>query len=250
MRVLAVRRNANPARPRARGEPRRDSDCEGGERERERAPATLVEIDEHEVRGEQGPEERGDVRDEEMALGDVKTAEREQERREFRDRLGAGEAACQPVEDDDGEHAVEDAPRAAEEDEGAIGRDDPRPRVGHGAEIAPRELLLQEDREGHEREHLKVLAGGLPYEVREFIKKAAWEVIDNEDLRESPESLERAKRALAFAYWSRATSNSIPENELQPYMSAHFAWLDARAARDEGKIKKTSEALKRWNKYG
>ena len=109
---------------------------------------------------------------------------------------------------------------------------------------------LQEDRERHEREHLKVLAGGLPYEVREFLKKVAWEVIDNEDLRESPESIERAKRALAFAYWSRAISNSIPENELQPYMSAHFAWLDATAAGDEGEIEKTSEALKRWNKYG
>jgi len=109
---------------------------------------------------------------------------------------------------------------------------------------------LQEDRERHEREHLKVLAGGLPYEVREFLKKVAWEVIDNEDLRESPESIERAKRALAFAYWSRAISNSIPENEWQPYMSAHFAWLDATAAGDEGEIEKTSEALKRWNKYG
>ena len=109
---------------------------------------------------------------------------------------------------------------------------------------------LQEDRERHEGEHLKVLAGGQPYDVREFLKKAAWEVIDNEDLRESPESIGRAKRALAFAYWSRAISNSIPENELQPYMSAHFAWLDATAAGDEGEIEKTSEALKRWNKYG
>ena len=109
---------------------------------------------------------------------------------------------------------------------------------------------LQEDRERHEREHLRVLAGGLPYEVREFLKKVAWEVIDNEDLRETPDSIERAKRALAFAYWSRAISNSIPENELQPYMSAHFAWLDATAAGDEGVIEKTSEALKRWNKYG
>src|SRR3954468_7354819 len=108
---------------------------------------------------------------------------------------------------------------------------------------------LQEDRERHEREHLKVLAGGLPYEVREFLKKAAGEVIDNEDLRESPESLESAKRALAFAYWSRAIANSIPENELQPYMAAHFAWLDATAAGDEEEIKKASEALKRWNKY-
>jgi len=109
---------------------------------------------------------------------------------------------------------------------------------------------LQEDQERHEREHLKVLAGGLPYEIREFLKKAAWEVIDNEDLRETPKAIESAKRALAFAYWSRAISNSIPENELKPYMAAYFAWLDATGAGDEEEIERTSEALKRWNKYG
>src|SRR6267142_801234 len=109
---------------------------------------------------------------------------------------------------------------------------------------------LEEDRELHEQEHLNVLAGGIPYEVREFMKKAAWEVLDNEDLRETPESLERAKRALAFAYWARAISNSIPENELKPYMADTFAWLDAIAARDEEENQRTSEATTRWNKYG
>ena len=109
---------------------------------------------------------------------------------------------------------------------------------------------LEEDRELHEREHLKVLAGGLPYEIREFLKEAAWKIIDNEDLWESPASLERAKRALAFAYWARAIANSIPENELKPYMAAHFAWLDATAAGDEAEIEKTTEAMKRYNRYG
>src|SRR5256885_13187947 len=109
---------------------------------------------------------------------------------------------------------------------------------------------LEEDRERHEREHLNVLAGGLPYDVREFIKQAAWEVLDNEDLRETSERLERAKRALAFAYWSRAISNSIPENELKQYMADTFAWLDAIAAHDEEAIERTAEALKKWNRYG
>ena len=109
---------------------------------------------------------------------------------------------------------------------------------------------LEEDQERHEREHLKVLAGGIPYEVREFIKKAAWIILDNDDLRETPEALERAKRALAFAYWSREISNSIPENELKPYMAAYLAWLDARGAQDEAEIKKTAEGLRKWNKYG
>src|SRR5436190_6708522 len=72
---------------------------------------------------------------------------------------------------------------------------------------------LAEDRERHEREHLKILAGALPYRLREFLKKAGWKIIENEDLREPPERIETAKRAVAFAYWARALSNSIPENE-------------------------------------
>src|SRR4051812_25889807 len=89
---------------------------------------------------------------------------------------------------------------------------------------------VEEDIELHEQEHLKILAGALPYEIREFLKEIAWEILDNEDLQETPKRLETAKRALAFAYWARAISNSIPENELQPYMAAYFAWLDAIGA--------------------
>jgi hypothetical protein len=109
---------------------------------------------------------------------------------------------------------------------------------------------LEEDRERHEREHLNVLAGGIPYEVREFMKQAAWEVLDNEDLRETSQRLERAKRTLAFAYWSRAISNSIPENELKPYMADTFAWLDAIGAGDQEEVDRKAEALKKWNRYG
>ena len=109
---------------------------------------------------------------------------------------------------------------------------------------------LEEDRERHEREHLKILSGALPYEIREFLKRTGWEILDNEDLRETPKQLETAKRAVAFAYWARAISNSIPENELQPFMAAHFAWLDAIAAGDEQEIERTADATKRWIKYG
>ena len=109
---------------------------------------------------------------------------------------------------------------------------------------------VEEDRERHEREHLRILSGGLPYEIREFIKRVGWEILDNEDLRETPEQLETAKRAVAFAYWARAISNSIPENELQPFMAAHFAWLDAMTTGDEQETNRAQETMKRWNKYG
>jgi hypothetical protein len=74
---------------------------------------------------------------------------------------------------------------------------------------------LKEDEERHEQEHLKILAGAPPYEIREFLKKVGWEILKSEDLRETPAHLETAKRTIAFAYWARVISNSIPENELQ-----------------------------------
>jgi len=64
---------------------------------------------------------------------------------------------------------------------------------------------LEEDRERHEREHLRILAGGLPYEIREFLKRVGWEILENEDLRETPEHLETVKRAVAFAYRKNET---------------------------------------------
>ena len=109
---------------------------------------------------------------------------------------------------------------------------------------------LEEDRERHEHEHLKILAGALPYEIREFLKKVGWEIIEDRDGRYSPARTETAKRAVAFAYWARAISNSIPENELQPYMATHFAWLDAIASKDQAEIAKADEAMKRWIKWG
>ena len=109
---------------------------------------------------------------------------------------------------------------------------------------------LQEDKERHEREHLKILAGALPYEIREFVKKVGWEIIENRDGRESPKRIETAKRAVAIAYWARALSNSIPENEMQQYMADHFAWLDAIGAGDQAEIAKAAEAMKRWNRWG
>ena len=59
---------------------------------------------------------------------------------------------------------------------------------------------LKEDAETHERERLKILAGALQYEIREFIKRVGWRFLENEDLRETPKELEAAKRAIAFAY--------------------------------------------------
>ena len=63
----------------------------------------------------------------------------------------SGEPPREEVEDDDREHAVEHAPGAAEQDQRPVGRHDAGARVGRGGEVAARELLLHEDRDGDVR---------------------------------------------------------------------------------------------------
>ena len=112
---------------------------------------------------------------------------------------------------------------------------------------------LQEDRERHEHEHRRILCGGWPYDIREFIKRAGYEA-----LRHKPEiedgspnrQHEIAKRAIIFARWARSVSNGIPENDLNAYMAAHFAAMDARESGDWYQLEKANQAMARWLKYG
>ena len=62
--------------------------------------------------------------------------------------------------------------------------------------------------------------------------------------------IEIAKRAVVFAWWARAISNGIPENEFEAYMAAHLASLDARELGDEDQREEASAIMKRWQKYG
>src|SRR5437764_9046015 len=88
---------------------------------------------------------------------------------------------------------------------------------------------LEEEREHHEKAHRRIIAGGLPYEVREFIKRAAHNVLREthgvEDASAS-QAREIAKRTLDYARCARAISNGIPENEFEAYMAAHLLSLD------------------------
>lgn len=112
---------------------------------------------------------------------------------------------------------------------------------------------LEEDREHHEHEHRRILAGGLPYDIREFIKKAGWAAAKCEDGVQGDaarRAQEIAKRAVVFSYWSRAIANGIPENDLEAYMAAHFAFVDATVAGDEVQVAEANDAISRWYKYG
>jgi hypothetical protein len=108
---------------------------------------------------------------------------------------------------------------------------------------------VEEDRERHEYEHRRIIFGGLPYEVREFMKSAAWDALRGKEVLDEG-TRERAKRTLVFAWWMRAVSNGIPENDFQAYMEAQFARLDAEIDDDKEALQRTEGIMDRWQKYG
>lgn len=110
----------------------------------------------------------------------------------------------------------------------------------------------EEDRERHEHEHRRLIWGGLPEEVREFLKAFGWAVAHNDggiDRLKSKWSPEIGKRAVVLAWWARAVSYGIPENDFDRFMAAQFAFVDAMVSGDELHIKKAAEAIKPWEKY-
>ena len=95
----------------------------------------------------------------------------------------------------------------------------------------------------------------LPIGVREFIKTFGWAVAFNdggiERLKErlNEEDRETAKRTVVFAYWTRALSYGVPENDFEQFMEAYFAFVDAKVAGDETEMETAMAAIKRWEKY-
>jgi len=112
---------------------------------------------------------------------------------------------------------------------------------------------LAEDKERHEHEHRKIISGSLPYEIREFLKSFGWAVAHGEARANVPKGKwtpEIGKRAVVFAWWTRAVSIGIPENDFEPYLAAQFALVDAMVSGDKIGIEQAHQALERWQKYG
>ncbi len=112
---------------------------------------------------------------------------------------------------------------------------------------------LEEDREAHELQHMRIIWGAMPYDVREFIKLAAWGVLHDTRgpaTEETKREQETAKRAIVFAWWARAVAKGIPENHLEAFMAAHLAHLDAELSCNQDQIDEAEELMAPWNKYG
>lgn len=112
---------------------------------------------------------------------------------------------------------------------------------------------MERDKEEHEAAHRRILWGGFPYEIREMLKRAGWEAIEDQELSRDEHGrrqVELGKRAVVYGWWARAMANGIPESELEGFMAAHLAYLDAEDAKDEEAIEAAKKEMRRWRKYG
>jgi hypothetical protein len=107
----------------------------------------------------------------------------------------------------------------------------------------------ENDREEHEAMHRTIICGGMPLEVREFLKGFGWAVAHSDKnfhLQREKWAPEIGKRAVVFAWWTRALANGVPENDCDAFMEAHFAFVDARVDGNETALAKATEGIKRW----
>jgi len=110
----------------------------------------------------------------------------------------------------------------------------------------------EDDQKRHDHDHRQIIRGGWPLHIREFLKAFGWAVAHNDGGIERQKDLwdqETGKRAVIFAWWTRAISHGVPENDFEPFMAAHFAFVDAMVSHDEQQIEEARKAIKRWEKY-
>ena len=111
-----------------------------------------------------------------------------------------------------------------------------------------------EDVELHTKKHEAILKGGLPLEVRNFLKAWGWAAVHGNSLQDtiytSPfRKAEQGKQAVVFAWWCRARANGLRDADFEPFMQAHFAFVDAMAEGDQGQIRAARNHIQRWEEY-
>jgi hypothetical protein len=118
-----------------------------------------------------------------------------------------------------------------------------------GLHFVPEEA---DDRNRHREDHEKLARGGLPLEVREFLKAFGWAVAHNDgviDRIKDRQDREVGKLAVAFSWWSRARMNGAKESDFDKYMAAHLKFIDAEIEGDEKEFEQASIEIKQWEKY-
>lgn len=109
-----------------------------------------------------------------------------------------------------------------------------------------------DDKKLHKEEHKKLSNGGLPLEVREFLKAFGWAVAHNDggiDRLKDKQDGEVGKLAVAYSWWARARINGVDESEFDQYMAAHLRFIDSMVEHNEERIKQAAREIKQWEKY-
>jgi putative tryptophan/tyrosine transport system substrate-binding protein len=55
--------------------------------------------------------------------------------------------------------------------------------------------------------------------------------------------------AVVFAWWCRARANGLRDADFEPFMQAHFAFVDAKAEQNPDKVRTAAQSIRRWEKY-
>lgn len=111
---------------------------------------------------------------------------------------------------------------------------------------------FQDDQRTHRDEHRKILRGGLPLHVRELLKGFGFVVAaedEGQGLQEGRWTIEDGKRAVVFGWFARARSNGLPDDQLEPFMSAHFGFIDAKASKDKERLASAQKAIEPWERF-
>jgi hypothetical protein len=94
--------------------------------------------------------------------------------------------------------------------------------------------------------------GGMPQQVRDFMKNFGWAVAHNDgglDRLKGHHESELGILVVAYAWWSRARSNGASERDFDAFMEAHLLFADALVSEDRGRIEAAQKAIARWGQY-
>lgn len=111
---------------------------------------------------------------------------------------------------------------------------------------------VPEDRAAHRKRHLEMARGGMPLEVRDFMKAFGWAVAHDDgglDRLKGAHDPELGKLVVAYAWWSRARLAGAPEKDFDSFMDAHLAFADALVSEDRARIAAAEKGIEKWGRY-
>jgi len=104
----------------------------------------------------------------------------------------------------------------------------------------------------HKEKHEQLARGGLPHDVREFLKAFGWAVAHNDggiDRLKDRQDSEVGKLAVAYSWWTRAKMLGINEGEFDDFMAAHLLFIDAKVEKNIAKVAQAANRIERWEQY-